>query len=115
MVGIFTSCKKTDEIENHGNYYIEANSTYFFQLYVRENSDLARTSADRKFGSLSEISEPNDSSAYVFAFKVAELARGESQDVFSDIIEFKLYNSHMVEITNSISFEGIELYPNPYK
>jgi hypothetical protein len=115
IIGLFTSCKKNDEIENHAENYLEVNSTYFVQFYVRKGAELARVDRDRKFGDLTEFSETNDSSAYVYAFKLAETMRGESQNMFSDINGFKLYNSQMDDITNSITFEGIEMYPNPFK
>jgi hypothetical protein len=115
LILIFTcSCNKASRLESKSD---SVNlPTYFVQLYIKDGSSLA-TNSDRKFGKLDMIKVEfvtNDSSAYVYAFKLAELIRGED-DLFSSVNEFKLYNEKMEDITNSIYFSGIELYPNTWQ
>jgi hypothetical protein len=115
LILIFTcSCNKVSRLESNSDSFTLP--TYFVQLYIKDGSKLSKASG-KKFGELNIIKEEfvtNDSSAYIAAFKLAELIR-EQDDLFSSVNEFKLYNEKMEDITHSIYFSGIELYPNPWQ
>ena len=91
---------------------------YYVQHYIKEGSKLERM-LGREFGELGELSNKfilNDSSAYVSAWKLTDnirKLRKDESDLFSSVNEFKLYDWEMNEITKSVTFEGIENYPNP--
>jgi len=114
LSGLIFSCDKPIQEES--------NPTYSVQLYAKKDSKLA-ISLGREFGKLTELKNEyitNDSSAYIWAWKMTENVRQasegsseETKDIFSNVNEFKLYNEIGLDITNSVSFEGIENYPNP--
>lgn len=109
---ITTSCKSPVQVE--------MTPIYFFQIYSEEDSKIAR-SLGREFGKMEELKNENitnDSSAYMWAWNITEDIRNngstqEEKDLFSNVNEFKLYDENGIDITNRVSFEGIENYPNP--
>lgn len=107
----FFACKRENKTE-------KISPIYFVQVYNSEDSELERF-LGKEFGELQELNSEfvfDDSSAYVFAWEMTDQIRKsfkKNPEYLPQINRFKLYDSQMIEITNSVNFEGIENYPNP--